>query len=222
MFVSLTLICILSAAVLAGINEITKEPIALAKKAKLENAIREVVPGFNNDPAEEMYKVALALNDTAIIYPAKKDGELIGVAVETVSMEGFNGEIRILSGLSAEGKIINYEILYHGETPGLGDKMDPWFKTAKNNQSILGENLSHRTLKLKKEGGSVDAITAATITSRAFLEAVNKAYIAFSGKTDADSGATSTDGSSGASTSTDSSSGATGNTDGSSSATSKQ
>lgn len=215
MLLSLTVICILSAAVLASVNELTKEPIALAKKNKLENAIRVVVPGFDNDPASEMYKIALAPNDTARVYPAKKDNQLIGVAVESSSMKGFSGEIRILTGLTKEGKIINYEVLSHAETPGLGDKMDPWFKTNKNNQSIIGEDLSHRTLKVKKGGGSVDAITAATITSIAFLDAVNKAYSAYSGKIDGNSSATSTDSDSGATTSdagattTDSDSGAT-------------
>lgn len=209
MLLSLTLICVLSAAILAGVNELTKDPIALAKKSKLENAIRVVVPGFDNDPASEMYKVGLSPNDTAIVYPAKKGGELIGVAVETISMKGFSGEIKILTGLTTGGKVINYEVLSHAETPGLGDKMGIWFKTTKNNQSIIGENLSHRTLKVKKQGGSVDAITAATITSAAFLDAVNKAYLAYSGNVDVSSGATSTTDSSSGATTSDASSGAT-------------
>ncbi|MCC8145780.1 MAG: RnfABCDGE type electron transport complex subunit G [Bacteroidales bacterium] len=220
MLLSLMIICILSGAVLAGVSELTREPISLAQKKKLENAIREVVPDFDNDPASEMYKVELAPKDTAIIYPAKKEGKLIGLAIETISMKGFSGEIRIITGLTPDGKIINYEVLSHAETPGLGDKMDPWFKTEKNNQNIIGENLSNRILKVKKEGGSVDAITAATITSVAFLDAVNKAYAAYSGKTDSDSGATSTDTNSGATTQNNNSE-VEEKTDGSSEATSK-
>ena len=64
--------------------------------------------------------------------------------------------------------------------------MDPWFKTDKNNQSIIGKNLSEHRLTLKNDGGDIDAITASTISSRAFLEAVNKAYSAYSGTEDAD------------------------------------
>ncbi|MDH8702295.1 electron transport complex protein RnfG [Dysgonomonadaceae bacterium PH5-43] len=196
MILSLGIICLLSATILAGVNNFTQEPIAKAKKDKLENAIREVVPGFDNNPASEMYKVGLAESDTAIVYPAKKGDKLIGAAIETVSMKGFSGEIRILTGLTPEGKIINYAVLSHAETPGLGDKMDPWFKTDKNNQSIIDKSLQGVTLKLKKNGGDIDAITAATITSNAFLDAVNKAYSALANNSDAESGAT--DASSGA------------------------
>ncbi len=192
MFLSLTLICVISAGMLASVNELTKNPIAEAKKQKLENAVIDVVPQFDNDPVAEMYKVDLAANDIALIYPAKLKGELVGLAVETRTMKGFSGEIRILTGITPEGKIINYTVLHHAETPGLGDKMDPWFKTEKANRSILGKDLSQQSLSVSKQGGTVDAITAATITSVAFLDAVNKAYRAYKGKTeDADSGATS-------------------------------
>lgn len=178
MFLSLTIISVVAGAILASVNEVTKEPIALAKKAKLEDSIREVVPEFDNSPSEEMFKVGIAPNDTVFIYPAKKGDALVGAAIETNTMNGFSGEIRILTGLTPEGVIYNYAILSHAETPGLGDKMDPWFKTDKNNQNILGKDLSKGTLALSKEGGEVDAITASTITSRAFLQAVNKAYSA--------------------------------------------
>ncbi len=191
MLLSLTLICVVSGGLIAGVNELTKQPIAKAKQAKLENAIRAVVPEFNNSPSAEMYKAAVAEGDTALIYPAKMNNELVGVAVETNSMNGFSGEIRILTGLTASGEIINYEVLSHAETPGLGDKMDPWFKTEKNQQSIIGKNLSTSALKLSKEGGDVDAITASTITSQAFIQAVNKAYSAYAGQVDGQTDATS-------------------------------
>ncbi len=201
MFLSLTIICVGSASVLAFVNELTKGPIELAQKMKLESAIKAIVPDFDNSPTEEMYKVALSTNDTAFIYPAKKEDKLVGIAVETQTMKGFSGEIRILTGLTPEGKIINYEVLQHAETPGLGDKMNTWFKTEKNKQNIIGEDLSRQTLELSKDGGNVDAITAATITSRAFLDAINKAYAAYAGNLDAVSGATSdSDAASGAST----------------------
>ncbi|MDL2241818.1 RnfABCDGE type electron transport complex subunit G [Bacteroidales bacterium OttesenSCG-928-L03] len=179
MFLSLTIISVVAGAVLASVNEVTKEPIALAKKAKLEDSIRAVVPEFDNSPSEEMFKVELASGDSIAIYPAKQGAALVGAAIETNTMDGFSGEIRILTGLTPEGLIYNYAILAHAETPGLGSKMDPWFKTDKNNQSILGKDLSKGVLALSKDGGEVDAITASTITSRAFMQAVNKAYSAF-------------------------------------------
>lgn len=225
MFLSLTIICVVAGSVLAALNNATAEPIAASKKAKLENAIKEVVPEFDNSPSEEAY-YGVTGNDSLKIYPAKKGGNLVGVAVESNSMKGFSGNISIIVGFDPDGKIINYAILNHAETPGLGSKMDVWFKTDKNKQSILGKELSKGNLKVTKDGGEVDAITASTITSRAFLDAVNRAYAAYSGKTDATSGATpsSTDATSGATSSTDATSGATSsspdNTDATSGATS--
>ena len=97
-----------------------------------------------------------------------------GVAVET-SVDGFGGTIRVMVGFDAEGNILGYEILEHQETPGLGSHMVHWFKNAdKPGQNIIGRKAGG--LQVSKDGGDVDAITAATITSRAFLKAINQAY----------------------------------------------
>ena len=97
-----------------------------------------------------------------------------GVAVET-AVDGFGGTFRVMDGFYAEGNILGYEILEHQETPGLGSHMVHWFKNAdKPNQNIIGRKAGKLTVS--KDGGDVDAITAATISSRAFLKAVNKAY----------------------------------------------
>ena len=190
MFLSLTIICVFAGGILAGVNELTKEPIEQSKKANLENAIKEVVPEFDNSPSEEAYYGKTGEGDSLKIYPAKKAGQFVGVAVESNSMKGFGGEIKIIVGFDAEGKVINYAVLEHAETPGLGDKMGLWFKTDKNKQNIIGRNLNSGELKVSKDKGDVDAITAATISSRAFLDAVNRAYAAFFEKSDAASGAT--------------------------------
>ena len=96
----------------------------------------------------------------------------------------------MIVGFDAEGKLYNYSVLQHAETPGLGSKMQEWFRTEGTDRSVLGSDLSQGPLQVKKDGGTVDAITAATISSRAFLDAINRAYSAFSG-TDATTGATS-------------------------------
>ncbi len=181
MLLSLTLICVAAGGVLAGVNALTKAPVEASKKAKLENAIRNVVPAFDNSPAEEVYYGKVSETDSLKIYPAKKDGKLVGFAVESNTMKGFGGEIKVIVGLDPEGKVFNYAVLQHAETPGLGDKMDTWFKTNKNKQNIIGKKLNKEGLKVTKDGGDVDAITAATISSRAFLDAVNRAYAACSG-----------------------------------------
>ena len=102
-----------------------------------------------------------------------------GVAIET-TVNGFGGPIRMMVGFDAEGNVLGYEILEHQETPGLGSHMEHWFKNAdKPGQNIIGRKAGNLTVS--KDGGDVDAITAATITSRAFLNGINQAYAEFHG-----------------------------------------
>ena len=109
-----------------------------------------------------------------------------GTAIEA-AVDGFGGQFRVMVGFDAEGNILGYEILEHQETPGLGSHMTHWFKNAdKPGQNIIGRKGGNLTVS--KDGGDVDAITAATITSRAFLKAVNQAYAEFKG-TEANTGA---------------------------------
>lgn len=193
MLLSLTIICLCAGAILAAANMYTAGPIALSKAAALENAIREVTPDFDNNPLADSYKAVTSDGDSLIIYPATQQGEFVGVAVESNTMNGFSGEIRVIVGFDTEGKIINYSVLQHSETPGLGSKMQEWFRTDKNKQSILGRSLANGALSVSKDGGDVDAITASTITSRAFLNSINRAYSAYRGAGsgfDAETGAT--------------------------------
>ena len=180
MFLSLTIICVVAGAILAGVNMYTTGPIAATKAAALEAAIKAVTPAFDNKPTEDAYMAVTTDGDSLKIYPAMKDGKLVGAAVESNTQKGFSGEIKVIVGFDAEGKLLN-SVLQHAETPGLGAKMQEWFREDKNQQSVLGRNLADGELKVSKDGGDIDAITAATITSRAFLNAVNRAYSAFSG-----------------------------------------
>lgn len=199
MLLSLTGICVIAGAILASVNEATLEPIAASKAAALESAIKMVVPEFDNTPTAESYMAVTGDGDSLRIYPAKKGGELVGAAVESNTMNGFSGEIRVIVGFDKEGTLYNYSVLQHSETPGLGSKMQEWFRTDKNNQSVIGRKLSEGELKVSKDGGNVDAITAATISSRAFLNAVNRAYSAYAGVDGATSATGSaTDGATGA------------------------
>ena len=103
-----------------------------------------------------------------------------GTAIEA-AVDGFGGQFRVMVGFDAEGNILGYEILEHQETPGLGSHMVHWFKNAdKPNQNIIGRKAG--SLTVSKDGGDVDAITAATISSKAFLRAVNAAYAAYTGE----------------------------------------
>ncbi len=178
MLISLIGICLFAAIVLSFVNSQTQDVIALSKVKALEAAIGMVIPEFDNEPLSESISINIQ-GDDLTVYPTKKGDALVGFAIESISHNGFSGDVRILVGIDIEGKILDYSVLEMAETPGLGDKMYTWFKTDKGQQSILGYSTENGELKVSKDGGTVDAITAATISSRAFLDAVNKAQQAY-------------------------------------------
>jgi electron transport complex protein RnfG len=104
----------------------------------------------------------------------------VGVAIHSF-WQGWSGDdIQVMVGFDTEGNIYNYSVLHHTETPGLGDVMEPFFREYGNpRRNIIGRNPGEGLLRLVNDGGDIDAMTAATITARAFLNAVNKAYAAF-------------------------------------------
>lgn len=179
MVISLGLITLIAGALLGWVYDITKEPISQMTHQTQVEAIRKVAPDFTNDPEADKW---CCKKDGIVftIYPAYMNDELVGAAVEATSTNGFSGEIRIMCGFDADGTIRNYEILSHNETPGLGSKMQTWFKDTVGRRNILGLNASTASLYVSKDNGDVDAITAATISSRAFLEAMRNAFEAFS------------------------------------------
>ena len=188
MVLVLTGVTIIAGALLGYVNELTKGPIAEANAKALSDAIALVVPGFDNNPAEAPESIELN-GATYKIYKATKDGEFIGAAVES-SANGFGGALNVLVGFDKEGNIIDYSLLSHAETPGLGSKAADWFKKGQKGD-ITGKNPGKGALVVNKDGGDVDAITASTITTRAFLNAVNNAYAAYNGQNvDTTSGAT--------------------------------
>jgi electron transport complex protein RnfG len=172
MVLSLTLISLAASACLGFVYEFTKKPIELSNLNKKLEAIKRVVPEFNNNPNDEMYKLPTGDGDSLDVYPAKKDNMIVGYAVNTYTKNGFSGNISLMAGFKPNGTIVNITVLEQKETPGLGTKMaDAKFKDQFNDK-----NPSEFNLKDKKDGGQVDAITAATISSRAFCDAVQRAY----------------------------------------------
>ena len=179
MVIVLTGVTVVAGALLGYVNELTKGPIAEANAKALSDAIALVVPGFDNNPAEAPETIELN-GATYKIYKATKGGEFIGAAVES-SANGFGGALNVLVGFDKDGNIIDYSLLSHAETPGLGSKAADWFKKGQKGD-ITGKNPGKGALVVNKDGGDVDAITASTITTRAFLNAVNNAYAAYSGQ----------------------------------------
>ncbi|MDO9152235.1 MAG: RnfABCDGE type electron transport complex subunit G [Paludibacter sp.] len=178
MLLVLTGITLFAAITLSSVYTLTKEPIAASKIAKQQNAIKEVLPPFDHldaNPIEETEGV----ETTKIFKAYDKANNFVGAAVEATSNNGFSGKIIIMVGFDKKGSIVNYSVLEQKETPGLGTKMVDWFKTEKGNQNIVRKNMQTTNLTVAKDGGEVDAISGATISSRAFLFAVRNAYFAY-------------------------------------------
>ncbi|MDD3860621.1 MAG: RnfABCDGE type electron transport complex subunit G [Bacteroidales bacterium] len=177
MTLTLFVITAIAAAGLASVYNVTKDPIQKAKDEKLKTAINVVVPGADKAQIEE--KVIPASDGTGdlVFYYVKNGDEIIGTAIKTFSNNGFGGLITVMVGFDKEAKIIDSNVLEHKETPGLGDKsgksVSDWNEQFKGMDIAIMKNSE---LKVKKDGGDVDAITAATITSRAYCDAIQRAF----------------------------------------------
>ncbi|MBQ2208560.1 MAG: RnfABCDGE type electron transport complex subunit G [Prevotella sp.] len=179
MVLVLTGVAVIMGGVLAYVNHLTEGPIAEQKKLALDNGIKTVMCAAELDVAEpvEVKQNIDGKEYIYLIYQTKdKQGQDLGAAVQSTTM-GFGGDLKVLVGFDPEGKILGYTLLEHAETPGLGAKADQWFQKGQKGD-IIGKSPAE-PLSVSKDGGQVDAITASTITSRAFLKAVNNAYNAY-------------------------------------------
>ena len=192
MVVVLVGVALITGSILAYVNRMTEEPIRLQAEKTLADGIKSVMGGVQLSVAkEDTVKQDVSGKElTFVIHETVgTDGQPIGAAVESTT-GGFGGDLKILVGFDCDGKILGYTLLQHAETPGLGAKADKWFqKDGKG--CVIGMNPATDKLTVKKDGGDIDAITASTITSRAFLLAVNQAYQAYKSlPVDASTGAT--------------------------------
>ena len=204
MAIVLTAIAVVAGGLLAWVNNVTAGPIEQINNQAIENGIKSVILGERDikfrveDPTE---KEGFVFHN---VYDMNEN--LLGTAVESTDKNGFGGALKVMVGFDPEGKILGYTVLEHSETPGLGAQADGWFRqpaTAQAEQSavvdvllgapgkpgnhnIIGMNPGDDLMTVSKDGGQVDAITASTITSKAFLRAVNAAYKAVFGYTAAD------------------------------------
>ena len=164
MSLCLLAICLVCSALLAGVYALTAEPIAAAAAAKNEAAIKEVLPETAVTIEEER---TVDFEGASYGYNLAYDklGNTVGCAIN-VAPVGFGGPIVIKVGFDVNGCICNTKVLSQAETPGLGAKcVEPAFS-----DQFKGWNPSEKDLAVKKDGGDVDAITASTITSRAYAD----------------------------------------------------
>ena len=200
----LTLIAVVAAGLLAWVNNVTTGPIEEINNLAIENGIKSVILGDR----DIQFTVEAPVEQDGFVFHNVNDmnGNLIGTAVESTDKNGFGGALKVMVGFDPEGVILGYTVLEHSETPGLGAQADGWFRQASaeveeqpavvnvllgapgkpGNHNIIGMNPGDDMMIVSKDGGDVDAITASTITSKAFLRAVNAAYKAVFGYTAAD------------------------------------
>ena len=193
MVLVLTGVAVIMGAILAGVNHLTEGPINEQKEKTLADGIKSVMCVSDLKVAktdEVKQNDAKGKELTYTIYQTQDaNGQDLGAAVQSTT-GGFGGDLKVLVGFDLEGNILGYTLLEHQETPGLGAKADKWFQKGEKGD-IIGKTPAE-PLTVSKDGGQVDAITASTITSRAFLLAVNQAYNAFKATpaVDGESGAT--------------------------------
>lgn len=173
--VVLTVIALVAGLALTGVYALAKGPIELSQAQKKEKALNDVLPGFEGNISDTV--INYEGEDILVHRAINKDGTLFGMGVETFTKKAFAGRFDLMVGFDDEGVILNTEVIKAGETPGLGDKINKSksdFAKQFNNQDP-----AQYKLQVTKDGGDVDAITAATISSRAYCDAVQRAYDVF-------------------------------------------
>lgn len=173
MTITLFIITLVAGLSLGYVNDLTLEPKAKAKLERKVNALKQVLPEFNNNLVDEVTLIKSdKAKDNVEVYTAKNNDSYVGTAVVGSSEKGYSGLVKIMVGFNPDGSIQNIVVLEQKETPGLGTKM----KEVKFLNQFKGKNPSQFNLKPKKDGGDVDALTGATISTRAFGEATQMAY----------------------------------------------
>ena len=193
----LCLVCAAAAGIMGSAAAFTKDPIAQAKRKKVADGLRDVLPAFDNDPMKDSRQVG-----DVRFYQAKKDGKTVGYAAETTVGSGYAGRIEALISFHPDGTVRTFIITKHGETPGLGsnaadrvrrktlgglirgEKIPPGLPPNRILDQYAGHSKSEKDTwkqpwKVKKDGGDADYVTGATISSRAVNELAWKTVCAF-------------------------------------------
>nr|CRH08097.1 Electron transport complex protein rnfG [Candidatus Magnetococcus massalia] len=173
----LALVGAVATGVLAGLNEVTKGPIAEAIRLETLKALRTVLPeGYDNDPvADTIFLIDKRLNkkETPVkFYRATKAGQPFASAFVVTAPDGYSGNISTIMAVSTDGIVTGIEVIAHAETPGLGDKIQrnvsdwPLFFNGKTKDNVKWG--------VKKDGGDFDQFAGATITPRAVVHSVKR------------------------------------------------
>lgn len=173
---------LLGTALLSYTHEKTAPAIARSQEAEKRALIQQVMPAslHDNDLLASAYRLApdplLGTRSPSTAWVARKDGRYVGLVLEAIAPDGYSGDIALLVGIDAEGRILGVRVTRHRETPGLGDYID----RAKSTwiDQFGGRSLGNsppRGWAVTRDGGDFDARTGATITARAVVKALQRA-----------------------------------------------
>jgi electron transport complex protein RnfG len=191
----LVLIAAAAAMLLAGVEELTHQRIENNVVAEKLAALRAVLPAdeYDNKPhfdfARFLDPELLGSDEPALIYRARKNGEPVAAVLTAVTPNGFSGQIRLLVSVRTNGEVLGVRVIDHRETPGLGDNIEirksDWIElfTGLQSSRLLADPFAS-AWTLDSDGGSIDHITSATITSRAVVKAVRNAVLYFNTRRD--------------------------------------
>lgn len=180
----LALFAIACTALVAITDQITRQPIARQERQQLQQKLGNMLPvgSYDNELSGSCRLLTspdyLGDNKPHTIYLGQKDNRITGFIIESIAPNGYSGAIRLLTGVTSDGKISRVQVLEHKETPGLGDKIErsksSWIDSF-NQQSLLDRSDSRWAVK--RDGGMFDAFTGATITPRAVIAAVKRVLL---------------------------------------------
>lgn len=164
----LAVICLVVAALLGLVNQVTAPAIEANTKQTIQDSLTVVLPADSYEEVEYTGgDVTLDTGTTVPVLAVYKAGDE-GYVVETNSPNGFSGAIDMMAGINSAGEVTGLAIISHAETSGLGSKAtDPDWQA----QFIGATDL----VAVTKDGGTINAITGSTITSRAVCDGVNAA-----------------------------------------------
>ncbi|MDF0535934.1 electron transport complex subunit RsxG [Shewanella sp. A32] len=178
----LGLFALICTALVAAVNLMTKETIVEQQQQQLMNILHQIIPDTLHD--NELSQTCTLLHAPESLgttrplpaYIAMKNGQPVGLAIEAVAPDGYNGEIQLIVGVRNDGTVLGVQTLSQQETPGLGDKIDShksnWVKSF---AGMVYNSQNDKKWHVKKDGGDIDQFTGATITPRAFTKALRNA-----------------------------------------------
>jgi len=169
MVCAMTFVAVFAGTILGFSYQITKAPIQTAKDNRKLEAIKEVIGSeFDNNPFAERINIGNGIE----LYPARQNGKITSIAIKTYSNNAFSGRMELIVGFMLDGTINGYKVIEQKETPGLGSKIEE----PKFSSQFKGLSPISKSFKVRQDGGEIDAITSATISSRAVVDAISRAY----------------------------------------------